>query len=101
MSKETALENYTKAMKNLTDHEEANKPVFAEHQRLAMLTIDADNALRDAVAEEGAGVFNESYKVTYTPQTQTIYNDEIIKAKAPEAITTQERPPRITIGRVK
>lgn len=100
MTKESALENYTAAMKALTDHEAANGPVFAEHKRLAMQTIDADNAVRDAVDEAKAGVANDTFKVSYTPVTQTIYNEDIIKAKCPEAITSQERPARITIGRI-
>lgn len=100
MTKENALANYTGAMKNLSEHEEANAAVFKEHQRLAMLTIDADNALRDAVAEEKAGVSNDSFKVSYTPVEQTLYDEDIIRAKCPEAMTTQERPARITISKV-
>jgi len=100
MSKETALQSYTNAMDALLSHERENASVFDAHQRLAMAVIDADNALRDAVAEAGSGVSNGSFTVTYTPVTQTVYDEEIIKAKCPEAISTNERPPRITIGKV-
>lgn len=88
-------------MDALADHEARNPEVFKEHQRLAMAAIDADNALRDAVAESGSGISNGSFNVTVTPHSMTVYDEDIVRAKCPEAIKTQERPARITIGKVK
>lgn len=98
-NKESALTKYGNAVGALEAHIEANKPTFEAHQALAMKVIDAENELRDAVAEDGSGVSNMAFTVTVEPKTQTIYDEEKIKATCPEAITTQQRPPRITISK--
>ena len=99
MSKESALTKYGNAVAALEDHIEANKPLFDAHQKLAMAVIDAENELRDAVAEDGSGVSNAAYIVTIEPKSQTIYDEAKIRAACPDAISTQTRPPRITIGK--
>ena len=101
MSKETALSKYGNAVAALEEHIEANKPLFDRHQQLAMAVVDAENELRDAVAEDGSGVSNALYNVTIEPKTQTVYDDALIKAKCPEAISTTQRPPKITISKAR
>lgn len=89
---------------NIKDH----KDIFDAHERLVMQAIDAENALRDAVADAGEGVSNGLYTVTFTPQTQTIFDEEKILAQVGMSkdvavgmglITVNQRPPRITIGK--
>ena len=107
----TALDKYTKAVRQVKDHQESNSAVFAEHKNLMMTLIDAENELRDAVAEAGAGVSDAFTKVVITPQTQIWADIEAIdkliaQGKIPSAlrdqiVKTQQRPPRITISEVK
>jgi predicted transcriptional regulator len=110
MSKETALQNYTRAMGAVESNIELNKPVFDRQRTLTMAVIDAENALRDAVAEDGKGVSNGLYSVTVTPQTQTVYDETKIlsrlgitreQAVTEGIITVNQRPPKITIGKEK
>lgn len=107
MSKENSLEKYTKAIDALESHKESNKAVFEEHQKLVFEVIDAENVLRDDVAEANAGVENGSYKVIVTPQTQTYGDVEAIdklvadRIISPELrnkiVVTTQRPAKITI----
>jgi hypothetical protein len=110
MSKETALQNYTRAMGAVESNIEANKPVFDRQKNLTMAVIDAENALRDAVAEDGSGCSNGLYSVTVTPITQTVYDEAKIltrigitreQAVTEGLISDNKRPPRITIGKEK
>lgn len=110
MSKETALQRYTSAVGAIEEHIKENKAVFDSHQKLVMAQLDAENALRDAVAEEGAGCSNGIFDVTLTPMTQTVYNEDKIfsllsltreSAVGAGLITINQRPPRITIGKVR
>lgn len=107
MSTQNALEKFTSATNALKDFQDRHEEIFAEARRLGMLIVDAENELRDEVAEAKEGVSNGSYKVMYVPQTQTWADIEEIDAliaggKVAEEyrariVKTQERPGRITI----
>ena len=111
MNAATSLEKYSRAVQAMKDHQEANIAVFDKHKSLMMQVIDADNELRDAVAESGAGISDNLTKVTITPQTQTwadietidrlIAQGKIASALRAEIVKTQQRPPRITISEQK
>lgn len=102
------LTKYTSAHKQMMDHQKNNSSVFDEHKRLMMLVIDAENELRDAVAENKANVSNNDFKVTVTPQTQTfadidvidrlIANGQISASLRESIVKTVPRPERITIS---
>lgn len=95
------MQKYANAMDALEGHIESNKPVFDAHKELAMKVMDAENELRDAVAENGSGIVGAGYTATYTPVEQKVYDEEKIKKLCPEAITVNQRPARITIGKTK
>lgn len=102
MSKESALQKYTNAIEERNEHIAQNKPVFDAHERIINKVIDADNELRDAVAEDGKGIENGLYKVTITPQTQKVYDDEMLsKLLQPEelaqVVKEVTRSPKISI----
>lgn len=99
MSKESALSKYTNAVAAVEEHAKENKTVFESHQRLVGNVIDAENELRDAVAESGSGVSNGLFTVTYAPVTQTVFDEEKVRKACPDAITVNQRPPKITIGK--
>lgn len=102
-----ALENYTRVFAERELLIAANKPIFDQYEAIGMRIIDADNALRDAVAEAKQGVQNDKFVVTVTPQTQTWADIEEIdklidggvipKAKRDQIVKTQERPVKISI----
>lgn len=108
---ESALEKYTKADQARKAFIEENKAVFDTQSNLVMAIIDAENELRDAVAESGKGVFNGYYKVSCVPQTQTFADIEVIdqmigsgiikKELRDQIVKTNERPPRISISEVE
>ena len=103
MSTINALDKYANAVKALNDHKEANSAVFNAHQTLLYAVIDAENDLRDQAAEAGVGAENDEYKVTVTPQTMKVYDEEKLKVmlsseKFAEVVTEQVRPSRITIS---
>lgn len=111
-SKEIHLERYTKAFEALHEDIAENQNVFKPHERLVGMLIDAENDLRDAVVEQGiTEPFSDgSFNVSVTPQTQTTYNEEGILAKlgmtkeaaiAAGLITVTERPPRISISKIR
>lgn len=102
-----ALDKYSSAVKELKAHISENKPVFDAHEKLTFRVIDAENELRDAVAEAGAGVSNDSHSVIIEPQTQVIADIEVIDkliqagkilVSRDEIVKTNQRPPRITIS---
>ncbi len=104
--KQIALDKYTRAKEMLDAHIRNNKELFDKHQSYVLAVIDAENDLRDAVAIAKEGVQNEEYNVVYTPQSQTIIDEEkVLKAlgKTREAaiadglIEVVERPARISI----
>lgn len=107
MSKETALEKYTKAVEKRDAHITENKAVFDAHEKIVMDIIDAESDLRDAVAESKEGVSNTEFTVTITPQTQTFVDIEQLdkfvadgsmsKEMRDLAVKTEERPPKISI----
>lgn len=102
MSKESALERYTKAIEKRNEHIKTNKSVFDEHERIVGAVIDAENDLRDEVAEANAGVENTDFKVTITPQTQRVYNEDKLKQylsgpQFAEVVNDVTRPARISI----
>ena len=106
MSKESALEKFTSAKQAIIDHIEQNKSVFEAHERLVGRLIDAENDLRDAVAEAGKGVSNADYTVTCTPQTQEVWDEqktcEALRVSKEGAIAAgllmvNKRPHRISI----
>lgn len=105
--KEQAIQKYADAVEAIKEHKEANATVFDAHQKLLFTLMDAENALRDAVAESGTGVENGKFKVTVTPQTQEVFDEEktlqalrVTKegAIAAGVIMVNQRPPRITIS---
>lgn len=102
MSKESALERYTKAVEKRNEHIKANKTVFEEHERIVGAVIDAENDLRDEVAEANAGVENTDFKVIITPQTQRVYNEDKMKQiltpiQFADIVNDVTRPPKISI----
>jgi uncharacterized protein YdcH (DUF465 family) len=106
MSTQNSLDKYTRAVEAIKDHQGANKAVFDEHQRLLYNLMDAENELRDAVAESGEGISNGSHKVTVVPQTQRIYSEDKLhqylnSEQFADVVNDVTRPPRITIGEVK
>lgn len=108
----SALERYGNAVRSVQDDIDAHKDVFSNHERLVGAVIDARTALEDVAAEtaeEGAMTVtsNGDYKVTVTPQMQTVYDEEKIlaalyltreQALSQRIITENKRPPRISIG---
>lgn len=106
-----ALSKYSACVKRLKDHQEDNSGVFKDHERLMLAVVDAENDLRDAVAELGAGVSNSEHRVVVTPQTQNyadidvidslVSNGSISKELRDTIVKTVQRPPRITISEVK
>ena len=110
MSATTLLDNYTNAKRAIEDHIEKNRAVFDAHQHIVFRVIDAENALRDAVAETGEAVSNGEYRVTITPQENEVCNfeklDELIATKQISDIRNlivqkNVRPPRITISPIR
>lgn len=111
MSKENALEKYARALQAVKDHTTENQRIFDIHKKFLFDLMDAENELRDAVAEEKAGVSNGAFTVTCDPQTQTTVDYEELRATASREgwsaehratiekfIHVQERPPRIVIS---
>jgi len=108
---DAALIAYTSAMDALKGHQEDNKEVFDAHQKLVMNVIDAENVLRDEVAELKESVSNGQYRASYTPQSQTYADIEEIDRAVSQGIITQEvrsqivktvdRAARITIGEIR
>lgn len=105
-----SLNKYTAAVEAVEAHEKANSSIFIEHSRLGMLVLDARNELDDVVAEIGASVSNNKFKVTVTPQTQTIYDEEKILARLNMSrdqaigsglIKVQPRPSRIGVSKLQ
>lgn len=110
MSNENALLKYSNAVAALKDHIKDNKTIFDAHQKLVYAVMDAENELRDAVAETKEGVKNETHIVTVTPVTITQVDPDDVRARQGQALTpevigeiikTIERPPRIVISEVK
>ena len=102
MTKESSLEKYTQAIERRNAHIEANKNIFNAHEQIVMQVIEAENELRDAVAEANAGVSNGEYTVTIEPQARRQYNEEKMKQylsgpQFAEVVNDIQRPPRISI----
>lgn len=105
--KQTALERYENAVEAQKSHIKANEAIFKTHEQLAYQIIDAENYLRDIIAEEKEGVIGSDFTVTYTPQTQTYADIEVIdsliaggiipQAKRAEIVKTVERPAKVSI----
>lgn len=104
---EKALQKYTLVKQEVLDHIEANQPVFSAHEKIVGRLIDAENELRDAVADAKQGISNESVIVTYTPQSQTFVDPDAVRARQGQVLTPQviselivttERPARVTIS---
>lgn len=105
-TKEALLDRYTKAMEALQEDIADNATVFKNHENLVGAVIEAENDLRDVLADlaeagDITGVNNGDYYASVTPQEQTVYDDELIKKTIPAAITTTKRPPRIVVGKVR
>jgi len=106
-----SLDKYSNAVNAMKAHQESNQAVFDEHKRLVLKIIDAENELRDAVAESKEGVENLYHKVTVTPQTQTFADvEEVDKALGAGYISqsvrdrivkTVQRPEKISITEQK
>lgn len=106
---QNSLTKYSNAVAALKEHQAANEPVFKEHTRLLGNVIDAENELRDSVAETKEPVANATHRVTITPQTITQVDPDAVRARQGQTLTpeviaeliqTTERPPRITISEV-
>jgi hypothetical protein len=102
MSKESALEKCTKAIEKRNRFIEDNKAVFNGYEKIGGEIIDAENELRDAVAEANTGVSNAEFTVTVTPQTQRVYNEDKLKQflsgpQFADAVNDVTRPPKISI----
>lgn len=107
MSNISALERFTAAQNKRKKLIAENKAIFDEYERIGGEIIDADNALRDSVAESKEGCQNDEWVVSFTPQTQTYADiekiDQLIAggvipaSKRDEIVKTVDRPARITI----
>lgn len=106
----TQLDKYSKAVAALKDHQRANATVFEEHQRLLFNVMDAENELRDKVAETKQGEKGLDHEVTVQEQTQEVWEEEktlqalgLTKQGAIDRglIAVNQRPPRISIKEVK
>lgn len=105
--KQTALERYEKAVEAQKNHIRANQSIFSTHEQLAYQIIDAENYLRDVIAEEKEGVIGSDFTVIYTPQTQTYADIDVIdnliaggiipQARRAEIVKTVERPAKVFI----
>ncbi len=102
------LDACTATREAIESHILANEGVFKSHQALVMRDVDARNALMDAIAESGEteNISNGKDKVTITPQTQTVYDEEKIRKALIgnpgllfEVIKIQKRPSRIVISK--
>ncbi len=105
MSKETALDRYTRSVEARNEHLEANRAVFEAHEKLVMNVIDAENDLRDQVSEAKEGVKNADFEVVLTPVTQRVYNEDKMKQmltpiQFADVVNDVTRPARITIKRL-
>ena len=69
-------------MKAVKQFELENAPLFVEYKRLNLLAVDARGQLEDEVSILGSEISNNSFKVTVIPQTQTVYDEEKILARA-------------------
>jgi len=103
---ENALAKYTQVMDKRKDYIEQHKAIFDGFEKIGMEIIDADNDLRDAVAETGTGINNGSFNVVVTPQTQRVYNEEKMKQymnsqQFADVVSDVKRPPRITVSPVR
>ena len=111
MSTQNALAKYSKAVQAVKDHQEDNKEVFDAHQKLVFDVIDAENELRDAVAESAEevikdGLSNGTHKVTVTRQTQRVYNEEkmhqfLSPTQFAQVVNDVTRPVKISITEIK
>lgn len=103
------LDNYTAAVHARDAHIEANNAVFSAHEQIVLRIIDAENALRDAVAVSKEPVSNGEFKVTITPQESEVTDiakiDELVNlgvlsyGTRAQIVKMQKRPDRITITR--
>lgn len=97
-------------MGKLEEHQEQNKKVFDDHKKIVFDVMDAENELRDAVAEEKSQVSNALFRVTIAPQTQTYADIEVIDrliasgvipaSKRGEIVKTVDRPARVNISKI-
>ena len=102
---ETLLQKFTNTKEALQEHIRENQAVFSAHEKLVMYVIDAENELRDAVAESGQGINNGLYDVVVTPQTQRIYNEDnmhqyLNATQFADIVNDVKRPARITIREI-
>lgn len=100
------LENYTAAVQARNDHIAQNQQVFDAHQQIVFRVIDAENALRDAVAESGEPVQNSEFAVKITETEQQVCDfDALAELVSPEVyakvVKVEKRPARITISPIR
>lgn len=106
----TLAAKYAGAKDAIKEHIIDNQRVFSDHEALVGKLIDAENDLRDAAAESGKSEIFGTIKVTVTPQTQEVWDEDrtlaglkVSKEQAIEAgfLKINERPARIQISEVK
>ena len=113
MSTQTKLEKYSEAVERRNEHVKENAKVFEAHEKLVYAVIEAENELRDEVAEmQGLAQDKETivatgmtHKVIYIPQTQRVYDEDAIKrlltsAQILEVVKDNPRPPKIVIRNI-
>lgn len=110
MSTQSSLQQYARTVGAIEDHIEANQAVFDAHKRLVMAEIDARGNVEDDAALEAESIAKEpvlaaGFRVVVVPQTIKVYNEEAIakieQEKGITLSTTQPRPPRIVISKMK
>lgn len=105
MTVEQALNKFGIARIAVEEHINQNKPVFDAHERLVSAVIDAENALADEVEAAKVSANNGMFAVTYSPQTMTFADIEVIdkliaegkldKNLRAEIVKTVDRPAKI------
>lgn len=128
MSKANSLDKYSRLVAERNKHIEDNKSVFDAHEKIVFNILDAENELRDKVAEEfeslveraktdttvnpeaEAGINNGEFNVVVAGQEQTwadidaidklIVEGVIPSNRRSEIVKTQKRPPRISIRKI-
>jgi len=101
-TKEEALEKYSRKAQEVESYVKNHQDVFGPHQKLLYDLMDAENELKDAVAEEKATVSNTQFECLYNKNIQRIYNENkmhelLTPTQFASVVDDVERSPRIVI----
>lgn len=101
-----SLEKYEAAVRAVKKHQDDNFAVFSHHNKLFLNVVDAENELRDYIAEAKINEKGSTHEVTYLDQKQEVVDMDKLKSYLPiekytEIVTINQRPPRITIKELR